>query len=431
MINHKLFKYKIESLIIILIPLLLIFSRFLLEISLLYLSISYLIILKKKKIYSFLINDFAYVFFGFYLILIFSYALSEFKEDTFTIIFYFRYFIYISALTYFFHNDLYLIKSFFTVIGITILILLFDSSLQFFMGENIFGFQNQEKHRVTSFFDDEKILGSYSLKMLTLLIFAKLFISETSKRLHVLFNISIITIPILVFLSGERAALFALFLMVFYFSFYLYKDKKFKILYKSSIILFSLILVFLINSKTYYDRYINNTLSSIFDANYSQNKHQLPEEIKSKYKYFFLSAQHQNYLNTSLNIYNQNKITGSGPKSFRYACKDEKVNINIYSCGTHPHNYYFQLLSETGIIGFVYILLIYLYIIFKSFINFKNLYFKKEYSFYELTILGYFFVQFWPINQTANLFNNYNSIFMLIPISIYMSLNIKKKDKIL
>ena len=102
MINPKFFKYKIESSIIILIPLLLIFSRFLLEISLLYLSISYLIVLKKKKIYSFLINDFAYIFFGFYLILIFSYAFSEFKEDTFTIIFYFRYFIYISALTYFF-----------------------------------------------------------------------------------------------------------------------------------------------------------------------------------------------------------------------------------------------------------------------------------------------------------------------------------------
>lgn len=426
MIKFKFFKYKVESSIVILIPFFLIFSRFLLEISLLYLSISYLVILKKKKLYSSLVNIFTYLFFGFYFILLFSYSFSEYKEDTFTIIFYFRYFFYISALTYFFQNDNYLIKSFFKVIAFLILILLFDSFLQFLIGKNIFGFENQETHRITSFFDDEQILGSFAVKMLVLLIFAKLFESEKSKKLQFLFNISIISIPIIVFLSGERAALFALILMALYFIFYLYKDHRFRFLYKSSIALIILILVFLLNSNTYYDRYVNNTISSLFDANYSQNKDQLPEEIRSKYKFFFLSALHQNFLLTSLNIYDQNKIVGSGPKSFRYACKDKKVNINFYSCGTHPHNYYLQLLSEVGIIGFIYFVFIYLYIILKSFFNLKNLYFKNKYNFYEITILGYFFVQFWPINQTANLFNNYNSIFILLPLSIFLSLNKSK-----
>ena len=52
---------------------------------------------------------------------------------------------------------------------------------------------------------------------------------------------------------------------------------------------------------------------------------------------------------TSFRIFNQNKIFGSGPRSYRNECENYK--INRYSCDTHPHNYYIQLLSETGLIG--------------------------------------------------------------------------------
>ena len=43
----------------------------------------------------------------------------------------------------------------------------------------------------------------------------------------------------------------------------------------------------------------------------------------------------------------------------------KKYNSGIKSCSTHPHNYYFQLLGETGLIGF----LLFFYLLF---INYKN-----------------------------------------------------------
>jgi O-antigen ligase len=40
---------------------------------------------------------------------------------------------------------------------------------------------------------------------------------------------------------------------------------------------------------------------------------------------------------------------------FRIICKDEKYATGITPCMTHPHNFYIQLLAETGIIGFLFL----------------------------------------------------------------------------
>ena len=40
---------------------------------------------------------------------------------------------------------------------------------------------------------------------------------------------------------------------------------------------------------------------------------------------------------------------------FRVLCSKEEYKVNEFSCSTHPHNYYLQMLSENGIIGFLLI----------------------------------------------------------------------------
>ena len=57
----------------------------------------------------------------------------------------------------------------------------------------------------------------------------------------------------------------------------------------------------------------------------------------------------------------ENKILGVGVKNFRNYCNEEKYKVSNLSCSTHPHNIYIQMLSETGIIGFSFLMLIFLF----------------------------------------------------------------------
>ena len=85
-------------------------------------------------------------------------------------------------------------------------------------------------------------------------------------------------------------------------------------------------------------------------------------------------------------------IIGHGPKMFRIKCSDPKYaellepqNEVISSCMTHPHNFYIQLLAETGLIGFSILFFLFLYVVYLSITKF--LYYdliKKEKNLFKL-----------------------------------------------
>ena len=47
------------------------------------------------------------------------------------------------------------------------------------------------------------------------------------------------------------------------------------------------------------------------------------------------------------------------------------------ACTTHPHNFYAQMIAETGIIGLITMLSIFLLICYKFILNFYSICFKK------------------------------------------------------
>ena len=59
---------------------------------------------------------------------------------------------------------------------------------------------------------------------------------------------------------------------------------------------------------------------------------------------------HEQHYKSALTMFMDNKLLGVGPKLFREYCLKDDYYFN-QGCTTHPHNYYIQLLAETGVIG--------------------------------------------------------------------------------
>ena len=137
-------------------------------------------------------------------------------------------------------------------------------------------------------------------------------------------------------------------------------------------------------------------------------------------------------------IFKNNILFGSGPKTFRNECKkyeqdifitnkyDNKNEVHKIGCSTHPHNTYFQLLAETGFIGFSFLFSFYLYIIYKI----LNLYFIKfslnqnSYNF-NIFILFSFLINYFPFVPSGNYFNNWLDILYFLPLG-FLLIDIKK-----
>jgi O-antigen ligase len=73
-------------------------------------------------------------------------------------------------------------------------------------------------------------------------------------------------------------------------------------------------------------------------------------------------------------MFKKNIFFGFGYRSFRYECyKYDKIDSlsRIDRCSTHPHNIYFEILSELGLIGLIFFL-IFLFFYFKFFLKIKD-----------------------------------------------------------
>ena len=109
--------------------------------------------------------------------------------------------------------------------------------------------------------------------------------------------------------------------------------------------------------------------------------------------------------------FERNVFFGVGLKNFRNFCHDETLNNDIdpifhtKKCSTHPHSFYFEILSEIGIIGLLLLLCLFIFMFFsilKIFLKTKN-YFLFLNSF----IIVVYFIPFLP---RGSFFTNWNAI---------------------
>jgi O-antigen ligase len=95
------------------------------------------------------------------------------------------------------------------------------------------------------------------------------------------------------------------------------------------------------------------------------------------------------------------------------------IKLTNFSCSSHPHNTYVQILSETGIIGFLFLIYTFIYLCYKILkhlqMRLSNKYYFND---FEICVISGIIIYFWPLIPTGNIFNNWLNILMFLNLPL-------------
>ena len=126
-----------------------------------------------------------------------------------------------------------------------------------------------------------------------------------------------------------------------------------------------------------------------------------------------------------------NKYIGGGIKNFRYYCH-KRDNINTtqnFVCNMHPHNYYLEILTETGLIGFLITIIIFTIILY---ITLAKKYFIRSSIEKNITMIPFLFLliaEVFPFKSTGSFFTTGNSTYLFLIIGILVGI-VRKENLI-
>tara|TARA_Y100000816_G_scaffold292540_1_gene288475 strand:+ start:655 stop:1908 length:1254 start_codon:yes stop_codon:yes gene_type:complete len=302
-----------------------------------------------------------------------------------------RFIILAVSIKFFFENSSERLKrNVFTIWLLTIIIISFDLVFEYFIGHNILGFTSPMKGRLSGFLDDELKIGHLYLGFF--LICSVTIFNLTQNNL-ILFMFVLFGI-IISLIIGERANFLRFFSITVIFLL-LFENKNFskKILFL--LILFSLAHLIIISNNNYKTRFYGQLIEPLIK--YKTTKILLQNTVYGS-----------NY-DRGIKIFEKNKLFGVGINNFRiesgksiYQNKD--LIFNEHGASTHPHQIHIELLSETGVFGYLSFMV---FIIISIFFVIKNFY--KNKNLYVLASLLYFIFSLIPLLPTGSFFTTFGA----------------------
>ena len=357
--------------------------------------------IEKKFLFYLLVILYVYLIFN-------SFISIDYKEGIYRNLGFLRFIILFVAINLFFKISKSQFK-FLNIWSAIILIIIFDSFIEFSFGKNLLGYGDDlYADRVVSFFKDEPIVGAYLLGFNFIIVgyFFEKFYKQNIKLKLALFLILFILVGCIL-ITGERSngikAIIGL--MIF-----LFLNNKISLKIKISIFLFSLVFTGLIISNSNYlkVRYGQQLFSQLFDSNQRDQ--------------FIENNLYLKLYKSGLAVFKDNPIFGVGNKNYRVITTkniDTKINED-YVLNTHPHQIYIELLSEHGLVGTIILLSIFFYLIFK---NLKIIIISRNSI--QLGCFTYLIINFLPILPSGSFFNDFSSTLFWINLSIMYACNKK------
>ena len=333
-----------------------------------------------------------------------------------------RYLFLYFSIRFLVENKLVNLKLFFISCSVASIFVCLDIFYQFFNGVDIFGYKTiPELRKLGGPFGDELIAGGFiqRFSIFSFFIMPLFFLKKTEKYLPYIMPLLFTIFFIGIILSGNRMPLILFLLNIFLIIIFQKQTRKFLIPF---IIIFPIIFitVFNFNEKVklnFLSLYgqISGIVSSISKGNFNTNNSpQYLKEFSSFYETWRL-----------------NKYTGGGIKSFRYYCHVRK-NIDVNSkfiCNMHPHNYYLEILTETGLLGFIIISVIFLMVLYLSL--YKKYFIKSRLNQSKIIIpfVFLFITEIFPLKSTGSFFTTGNSTYIFLILAILIGL-IRKENSI-
>ena len=289
-------------------------------------------------------------------------------------------------------------------------IFIIDVFIERFSGTNIMGFGAETAHginqtRVVSFFKDEAIAGAFINGFIFVVMGYLIMTSKNKSFIFVITTLFFISSLVAVLLTGERSNTIKAFIGFIIFLFFL-DFIKFKIRLFFLFFLTGLLTIIILSSDYLKLRYIGQFYKFLSSK----------ETREKSFEYNIYIELYK----SGFEVFKNHPLLGVGAKNYRIeTCKKNTQDSN-YVCNTHPHQIYVELLAEHGIFGFILILSIYFFLIFRIL---KQIIISRNHI--QIGSFIYILVNFIPLLPSGSFFSDFNLTLFMINFSIMYGVNKK------
>jgi O-antigen ligase len=313
---------------------------------------------------------------------------------------------------------------------------LLDIFFQSIFGKNLFGMIPIGDRHYSGVFGEELIAGGYLQKFALFFLFLPFVLKKSTFQKFIIQLIIFIIFVLGISLTGNRMPL-VLFIFSFFIYFLLINELRkyfFALLIFVFLFLslnFSLNQTFKKNILTFYVGGVN-LVNTFFVKDIAENSKLFAvssfgytaEKIKDNSSHLYdWQRPYVTEFQCFKIIWKKNPIFGGGLRSYR---------THVGGCNTHPHNYYFEILSDLGLLG-LSIILIFVFMLLRDILIKKNNITKLSFNVISNKIMPFFlifFIEFFPLRTSGSFFSTSSAtvIFIVLPILVSL-ISIKKNYK--